>query len=193
MVFNVPSNPDYSDSMTEWLTALCFYSIVLLNTCFTNKCILLSVNRLLLENGKGFSALCPDQTETEGSPLPKGYLQALDSEGKPLCLSCQQPTAQLDHSCQAHAWDTRFCSLACQEDFSIRSSHSYIRTKVFEVEHGICQFCHQNAHDLYLNIRDAPKSQRKKLLESSWMSHLPLGQVLILLFEHLELISVVLE
>nr|XP_021128623.3 DNA annealing helicase and endonuclease ZRANB3 isoform X1 [Anas platyrhynchos] len=130
--------------------------------------------KLLLENRKGFSALCPDQTETEGSPLPKGYLQALDSEGNPLCLSCQQPTTQLD---QARAWDTRFCSLACQEDFSIRSSHSYIRTKVFEIEHGVCQFCHQNAHELYLNIRDAPKSQRKKLLESSWMSHLPLGQL----------------
>uniref|UniRef100_A0A8B9TF51 Zinc finger RANBP2-type containing 3 n=1 Tax=Anas platyrhynchos TaxID=8839 RepID=A0A8B9TF51_ANAPL len=119
-------------------------------------------------------SLCPDQTETEGSPLPKGYLQALDSEGNPLCLSCQQPTTQLD---QARAWDTRFCSLACQEDFSIRSSHSYIRTKVFEIEHGVCQLCHQNAHELYLNIRDAPKSQRKKLLESSWMSHLPLGQL----------------
>uniref|UniRef100_A0A8B9TF26 Zinc finger RANBP2-type containing 3 n=1 Tax=Anas platyrhynchos TaxID=8839 RepID=A0A8B9TF26_ANAPL len=130
-------------------------------------------NKVCLKN-ESFSALCPDQTETEGSPLPKGYLQALDSEGNPLCLSCQQPTTQLD---QARAWDTRFCSLACQEDFSIRSSHSYIRTKVFEIEHGVCQLCHQNAHELYLNIRDAPKSQRKKLLESSWMSHLPLGQL----------------
>uniref|UniRef100_A0A8C9FAG7 Zinc finger RANBP2-type containing 3 n=1 Tax=Pavo cristatus TaxID=9049 RepID=A0A8C9FAG7_PAVCR len=113
----------------------------------------------------------------ESSSLPKGYLQALDGEGNPLCLRCQQPTAQLDQSCQAHAWDTRFCSLACQEDFSVRSSQSYLRTKVFEIEHGVCQFCYQNAQELYLNIRDAPKSQRKKLLESSWMSHLPLGQL----------------
>uniref|UniRef100_A0A8B9BKP9 Zinc finger RANBP2-type containing 3 n=1 Tax=Anser brachyrhynchus TaxID=132585 RepID=A0A8B9BKP9_9AVES len=128
-------------------------------------------------NGKGFSALHPDEAKAEGSPLPKGYLQALDSEGNPLCLSCQQPTTQLDQSCQARAWDTRFCSLACQEDFSIRSSQSYLRTKVFEIEHGVCQFCRQNAHELYLNIRDAPKTERKKLLESSWMSHLPLGQL----------------
>nr|XP_013041900.2 DNA annealing helicase and endonuclease ZRANB3 isoform X1 [Anser cygnoides] len=133
--------------------------------------------KLLLENGKGFSALHPDEAKAEGSPLPKGYLQALDSEGNPLCLSCQQPTTQLDQSCQARAWDTRFCSLACQEDFSIRSSQSYLRTKVFEIEHGVCQFCRQNAHELYLNIRDAPKTERKKLLESSWMSHLPLGQL----------------
>ncbi|NXH77342.1 ZRAB3 endonuclease, partial [Hydrobates tethys] len=133
--------------------------------------------KLLSENGKGPSALHSEQPEAEGSPLPKGYLQALDSQGNPLCLSCQQPTAQLEPGCQARAWDTRFCSHACQEDFSIRSSQSYLRTKVFEIEHGVCQLCNQNAQELYLSVRDAPKSQRKKLLESSWMSHLPLGQL----------------
>ncbi|POI34850.1 hypothetical protein CIB84_001396 [Bambusicola thoracicus] len=133
--------------------------------------------KLFLENGKAPSVLPPDWTEVESASLPKGYLlQALDGEGNPLCLHCQQPTAQLDESCQARAWDTRFCSLACQEDFSVRSSQTYLRVKVFEIEHGVCQFCHQNAQELYLNVRDAPKSQRKKLLESSWMSHLPLGQ-----------------
>ncbi|XP_050756332.1 DNA annealing helicase and endonuclease ZRANB3 [Gymnogyps californianus] len=133
--------------------------------------------KLLSENGKGPSALHSEQTEAEGSSLSKGYLQALDSQGNPLCLSCQQPTAQLEAGCQARAWDTRFCSHACQDDFSIRSSQSYLRTKVFEIEHGVCQFCNQNAQELYLSVRDAPKSQRKKLLESSWMSHLPLGQL----------------
>ncbi|XP_054686730.1 DNA annealing helicase and endonuclease ZRANB3 isoform X3 [Grus americana] len=133
--------------------------------------------KLLSENGKGPSVLHSDQTEAEGSSLFQGYLQALDSQGNPLCLSCQQPTAQLDPGSQARAWDTRFCSHACQEDFSIRSSQSYLRTKVFEIEHGVCQFCNQNAQELYLSIRGAPKSQRKKLLDSSWMSHLPLGQL----------------
>ncbi|XP_074684688.1 DNA annealing helicase and endonuclease ZRANB3 isoform X4 [Strix aluco] len=129
------------------------------------------------ENGKGPSALHWEQGEAEGSSQPRGYLQALDSQGNPLCLNCQQPTPQLEPGCQARAWDTRFCSHACQEDFSIRSSQSYLRTKVFEIEHGVCQFCNQNAQELYLSIRDAPKSQRKKLLESSWMSCLPLGQL----------------
>ncbi|NWH82722.1 ZRAB3 endonuclease, partial [Piaya cayana] len=133
--------------------------------------------KLLSENGKCQSVLPPDQMEAKGLCQSQGYLQALDSQGNPLCLSCQQPTAQLDPGCPARAWDTRFCSHACQEDFSIRSSQSYLRTKVFEVEHGVCQFCHRNAQELYLSIRDAPKSQRKKLLESSWMSHLPLGQL----------------
>ncbi|XP_056205514.1 DNA annealing helicase and endonuclease ZRANB3 isoform X6 [Falco biarmicus] len=136
-----------------------------------------STNRLHSENRRGPSALHSEQTEAEGSSLPKGYLQALDSQGNPLCLRCQQPTAQLEPGCQSQAWDTRFCSHACQEDFLIRSSQSYLRTKVFEIEHGVCQFCNQNAQELYLSIRDAPKSERKKLLESSWMSHLPLGQL----------------
>ncbi|XP_008943639.1 PREDICTED: DNA annealing helicase and endonuclease ZRANB3 [Merops nubicus] len=131
----------------------------------------------LSEGREGPPALPLEQAQAEGSSQPKGYLQALDSQGNPLCLSCQQPTAQGEPGCQARAWDTRFCSHACQEDFSIRSSQSYLRTKVFEIERGVCQFCHRNAQELYLSIRDAPKSQRKKLLESSWMSHLPLGQL----------------
>lgn len=152
----------------------------MLNTSFIYSCTLFSANRLLSEDRKGASPLCSEQTDAEVSSLSKGYLQALDSQGNPLCLSCQQPTAQLEPGCQARAWDTRFCSHACQEDFSIRSSQSYLRTKVFEIEHGVCQLCNQNAQELYLSIRDAPKSQRKKLLESSWMSHLPLGQVIVL-------------
>ncbi|XP_054033054.1 DNA annealing helicase and endonuclease ZRANB3 [Dryobates pubescens] len=129
----------------------------------------------LSDNRKGPSAPPSEHTKAEGSSPPKGYLQALDSQENPLCLSCQQPTAE--PGCQASAWDTRFCSHACQEDFSIRSSQSYLRTKVFETEHGVCQLCNQNAQELYLSVRDAPKNQRKKLLESSWMSQLPLGQL----------------
>ncbi|KAF4788165.1 DNA annealing helicase and endonuclease ZRANB3 [Turdus rufiventris] len=132
--------------------------------------------KLLSEPGNDPSALPPGQTDTRGSSLSlsKGYLQALDSQGTPLCLSCQQPTATSLPGC---AWDTRFCCHACQEDFSIRSSQSYLRSKVFQIEHGVCQSCQHNAQELYLSVRDAPRSQRKQLLESSWMSHLPLGQL----------------
>ncbi|NXB41979.1 ZRAB3 endonuclease, partial [Leucopsar rothschildi] len=135
--------------------------------------------KLLSETGDDLSALPPGQTDTRGSSLSlsKGYLQALDSQGTPLCLSCQQPTAEPPPGCTARAWDTRFCCHACQEDFSIRSSQSYLRSKVFQIEHGVCQCCQHNAQELYLSVRDAPRSQRKQLLESSWMSHLPLGQL----------------
>uniref|UniRef100_A0A8C8R5D6 Zinc finger RANBP2-type containing 3 n=1 Tax=Pelusios castaneus TaxID=367368 RepID=A0A8C8R5D6_9SAUR len=115
--------------------------------------------------------------DIEGPATCKGYIQAVDNKGNPLCLSCQQPTVHLDQQCKSITWETRFCSLKCQEDFLIRSSQTYLRSKVFEVERGICQLCNLNAQELYLSIKDVPKSQRKNLLGSSWMSQLPLGQL----------------
>ncbi|XP_078537933.1 DNA annealing helicase and endonuclease ZRANB3 isoform X2 [Lissotriton helveticus] len=113
----------------------------------------------------------------EDSSSLKGYVQAVDKDGNPLCLHCQNPTPLLSIQGQATAWDTRFCSHKCQEDFSIRSSQGYMRAKVFETEHGICQACNLNAQELYLTVRDAPKSQRKSLLESTWMAQLSLAQL----------------
>uniref|UniRef100_A0A2K6M8K3 Zinc finger RANBP2-type containing 3 n=1 Tax=Rhinopithecus bieti TaxID=61621 RepID=A0A2K6M8K3_RHIBE len=107
----------------------------------------------------------------------KGYLQAVDNEGNPLCLHCQQPTCQTKQACKVNAWDSRFCSLKCQEEFWIRSNNSYLRAKVFETERGVCQLCNVNAQELFLHLRDAPKSQRKKLLDATWTSKLPLEQL----------------
>ncbi|XP_036926302.1 DNA annealing helicase and endonuclease ZRANB3 isoform X2 [Sturnira hondurensis] len=107
----------------------------------------------------------------------KGYLQAVDNEGNPLCLFCQQPTCQTKQECKVNAWDSRFCSLKCQEEFWIRSNNSYLRAKVFEIEHGVCQLCNLNAQELFLRLRDAPKSQRKSLLDITWISKLPLEQL----------------
>ncbi|CAJ0940642.1 unnamed protein product [Ranitomeya imitator] len=99
----------------------------------------------------------------------KGYLQAVDSAGVPLCVYCQENASA--------TWDNRFCSRKCQDEFLIRSSQSYMRAKVFETEHGVCQQCCLNAHELFLSVRDAPPSQRKGLLESTWMAQLPIDQL----------------
>ncbi|XP_037706041.1 DNA annealing helicase and endonuclease ZRANB3 isoform X2 [Choloepus didactylus] len=107
----------------------------------------------------------------------KGYLQAVNNEGNPLCLHCQQPTCPTKQECKVNAWDSRFCSLKCQEEFWIRSHNSYLRAKVFEVEHGVCQLCNLNAQELFLRLRDAPKSQRKNFLDITWTSKLPLEQL----------------
>ncbi|XP_072274192.1 DNA annealing helicase and endonuclease ZRANB3 isoform X3 [Pyxicephalus adspersus] len=105
----------------------------------------------------------------------QGYLQVLDDAGNPLCLQCQEPCPQMqDHT---PAWDSRFCSQKCHDDFLIRSSQSYMRAKVFETEHGVCQQCCLNVHELYLSVRDAPMSQRKTLLQNTWMAQLPLDQL----------------
>ncbi|KAM4626109.1 DNA annealing helicase and endonuclease ZRANB3-like [Discoglossus pictus] len=122
-------------------------------------------------------ALASPETGAEELSTFKGYVQAVDSDGNPLCLHCQLPSAQRNTHNAATAWDTRFCSQKCQDDFLMRSSQSYMRSKVFETEHGVCQQCCLNAHELYLSVRDAPKTQRKTLLESTWMAQLPLAQL----------------
>ncbi|XP_038573680.1 DNA annealing helicase and endonuclease ZRANB3 [Micropterus salmoides] len=101
-----------------------------------------------------------------------GYLQAVDSEGVPLCLSCQKAC-----STTGGAWDTRFCSHRCQDEFQLRSSQTYMRSQVLEAEQGICQHCGLHAHDLFLKVRDAPPSQRKDMLENTWLTQLSLKQL----------------
>ncbi|XP_032209962.1 DNA annealing helicase and endonuclease ZRANB3 isoform X2 [Mustela erminea] len=121
---------------------------------------------------------CEAQAVLTGKPsISKGYVQAVDNEGNPLCLRCQQPTCQTKQEGKVNAWDSRFCSLKCQEEFWIRSNNNYLRAKVFEIEHGVCQLCNLNAQELFLRLRDAPKSQRKNLLDITWISKLPLEQL----------------
>uniref|UniRef100_A0A4W6FES0 Zinc finger RANBP2-type containing 3 n=1 Tax=Lates calcarifer TaxID=8187 RepID=A0A4W6FES0_LATCA len=117
------------------------------------------------------SSLTPPAVEEQPSPQ-SGYLQAVDSEGVPLCLSCQQAC-----STTGGAWDTRFCSHRCQEEFQLRSSQTYMRSRVLEAEQGICQFCGLHAHDLFLKVRAAPPSQRKEMLENTWLAQLSLKQL----------------
>ncbi|MEQ2266916.1 hypothetical protein XENORESO_021450, partial [Xenotaenia resolanae] len=113
---------------------------------------------------------CKEEDEQPSSE--PSYLQAVDSQGVPLCLSCQQacPTT-------GGAWDTRFCSHRCQEEFQLRSSQTYMRSRVLEAEQGICQHCGLNAHELFLKVRDAPASKRKEMLENTWLAQLPLKQL----------------
>ncbi|XP_073318256.1 DNA annealing helicase and endonuclease ZRANB3 isoform X2 [Pagrus major] len=131
---------------------------------------------------KSAAALTPPASErqdkdsceiVEEQPAPEsGFLQAVDSDGVPLCLSCHQacPTT-------GGAWDTRFCSHRCQDEFQLRSSRMYMRSRVMEAEQGICQHCGLHAHDLFLKVRDAPPSERKEMLENTWLAQLSLKQL----------------
>ncbi|XP_073926741.1 DNA annealing helicase and endonuclease ZRANB3 isoform X3 [Castor canadensis] len=134
----------------------------------------------LLEDGACVPFLNSYTTQANLTVKPstsKGYLQAMDNEGNPLCLHCQHPTCQTKQECKANAWDSRFCSLKCQDEFWIRSNNGYLRAQVFETEHGVCQLCNVNAQELFLRVRDAPKSHRKNLLDATWTSKLPLEQL----------------
>ncbi|XP_073717682.1 DNA annealing helicase and endonuclease ZRANB3 [Misgurnus anguillicaudatus] len=119
-----------------------------------------------------------DQTDSEAESSAcdranseSGYLQALDSAGTPLCLSCQKPSG--NHS----GWAGGFCSPACMEDFQLRSNQGFMRARVLETEQGVCQHCGLNAHQLYLQVRDAPRTHRKEILDNTWLAQLPLKQL----------------
>jgi len=70
----------------------------------------------------------------------------------------------------------------CQEEFQLRSSQTYMRSRVLETEQGVCQQCGLHAHDLFLKVRDAPPPQRKDMLENTWLAQLPLKRVRLLVF-----------
>ncbi|XP_076579618.1 DNA annealing helicase and endonuclease ZRANB3 isoform X2 [Chaetodon auriga] len=112
------------------------------------------------------------ETAEEQPSSESSYLQAVDSEGVPLCLSCQQAC----HT-TGGAWDTRFCSHRCQEEFQLRTSQTYMRSRVLEAEQGICQHCGLHAHDLFLKVRVAPPAQRKEMLENTWLAQLSVKQL----------------
>ncbi|KAJ8003681.1 hypothetical protein DPEC_G00150850 [Dallia pectoralis] len=119
----------------------------------------------------------PDQESSPADGAPEAlaeteYLQALDSEGRALCLSCHQACG-----IAAGAWDTHFCSQKCQEEFQLRSSQSYMRARVLQTEQGVCQGCGLQAHQLYLKVRDAPPTHRKEMLENTWLAQLSLKQL----------------
>ncbi|XP_052354899.1 LOW QUALITY PROTEIN: DNA annealing helicase and endonuclease ZRANB3-like [Oncorhynchus keta] len=105
------------------------------------------------------------------SEAEAGYLQVLDSEGRPLCLSCHKVCGST-----GGAWDTCFCSQTCQEEFQLRSSQAYMRARVLQTEQGVCQSCGLQAHQLYLK-GDAPPTHRKEMLENTWLAQLSLKQL----------------
>lgn len=59
----------------------------------------------------------------------------------------------------------------------MRTSQTYMRSRVLEVEQGTCQHCGLRAHDLFLKVRDAPPSKRKEMLENTWLAQLSVKEV----------------
>ncbi|XP_038058239.1 DNA annealing helicase and endonuclease ZRANB3-like isoform X2 [Patiria miniata] len=101
------------------------------------------------------------------------YVQAVDSEGRPLCVFCGKATASSTEAetHQSAAWDMRYCSEKCKDEHNLRWKNTkYIRQQLLEAERGVCQICGLEAQQLCNIIRDAAKSERKDLLERSTFS-----------------------
>uniref|UniRef100_A0A6Q2XWK7 Zinc finger, RAN-binding domain containing 3 n=1 Tax=Esox lucius TaxID=8010 RepID=A0A6Q2XWK7_ESOLU len=121
----------------------------------------------------------PDQESPceDGAPealAEAGCLQAMDSEGRPLCLSCHQACGTAGGTSSLIG---KICSAVCQEEFQLRSSQSHMRARVLQTEQGVCQGCGLQAHQLYLKVRDAPPTHRKEMLENTWLAQLSLKQL----------------
>ncbi|XP_071824908.1 DNA annealing helicase and endonuclease ZRANB3-like isoform X2 [Apostichopus japonicus] len=110
-------------------------------------------------------------TESNQEMSKFGFVQALSADGVPLCVFCNGPVASFSN--KNAAWDTRYCSEECKMEHQIRwKSSKYVREQLLEAEHGVCQICNLDAHTIYKNIRDLPKSKRKDILSETAYSDL---------------------
>ncbi|XP_052270914.1 DNA annealing helicase and endonuclease ZRANB3-like isoform X3 [Dreissena polymorpha] len=94
-----------------------------------------------------------------GTDKSSGTAQVVSQDGTPHCVQCMKPYRnQLLQTTtivnEENAWQTRFCSQTCSQQYWMLTNTEYIRDQVFEVEHGICQMCKLDAHSLFKHIRD---------------------------------------
>ncbi|XP_022088441.1 DNA annealing helicase and endonuclease ZRANB3-like isoform X2 [Acanthaster planci] len=113
-------------------------------------------------------------SDDNGASVKRGtYIQAVDGEGRPLCVFCGNVTAPSTTAHQGAAWDMRYCSEKCKDEHSLRWKNTkYVRQQLLEAEHGICQICGLEAQQLCNIIKDAAKGERKELLQGSPLSKL---------------------
>ncbi|TRY91983.1 hypothetical protein DNTS_013793 [Danionella cerebrum] len=83
------------------------------------------------KEGGSLRIISKDSAAGEISPTAAGFVQAVDSTGTPLCLSCQKPSGE------QHGWAGGFCTSACMEEFQLRSNLAFMRARVLEVEQGV--------------------------------------------------------
>ncbi|KAK7505565.1 hypothetical protein BaRGS_00003310 [Batillaria attramentaria] len=128
-------------------------------------------------NGKAVPSSTTETDSTTSSDQHKGFVQVISEDGTPLCLQCQLPCSSLlsretvTHS--DNAWQTRFCSRTCADTHWIKSNTAYLRSSVYDVQHGVCQLCHFDAHSFFCQVRDTPDlKQRAKIIGSGKYSSL---------------------
>ncbi|KAI0243026.1 DNA annealing helicase and endonuclease ZRANB3 [Lamellibrachia satsuma] len=101
----------------------------------------------------------------------KGILQAVDAEGRPLCVNCQQPYQNElvgFHVMQENPWQTRFCCRDCMQQYWMKTSRQYSVQQVFEAEHGVCQLCQVDAHEFFLRVKNCSSlAKRAQLIQES--------------------------
>ncbi|ESQ40715.1 hypothetical protein EUTSA_v10012481mg [Eutrema salsugineum] len=94
----------------------------------------------------------------------KEYTQAWSMSSEPLCKLCQKP-CKGNNAKEPEYFEDLFCDLKCYEDYRTRTSSSYIRQELFQIEHGICTNCDLDCHQLVRRIRPLPLEKRREYIK----------------------------
>ncbi|TYI35645.1 hypothetical protein ES332_A03G090200v1 [Gossypium tomentosum] len=93
------------------------------------------------------------------SKKEKEYTQGWSLTGEPLCKLCQKPCEGRNAKSPEYFEDL-FCNLGCYEEYRLRTSSSFIREELFQLEHGICTNCQLDCHQLVKHLKPLSLERR---------------------------------
>ena len=84
------------------------------------------------------------------------------------CQYCQKALKESSEMKRVATWESFFCSYDCYKSRRIRAGHD-IRETLFELERGVCQICHVDAHDMFRRVHVLTStSERRRFLSTHW-------------------------
>ncbi|KAG8496693.1 hypothetical protein CXB51_007940 [Gossypium anomalum] len=97
------------------------------------------------------------------SKKEKEYTQGWTLTGEPLCKLCQKPCEGRNAKSPEYFEDL-FCNLGCYEEYRLRTSSSFIREELFQLEHGICTNCQLDCHQLVKHLKPLSLERRREYI-----------------------------
>ncbi|XP_052483258.1 uncharacterized protein LOC105788446 isoform X2 [Gossypium raimondii] len=97
------------------------------------------------------------------SKKEKEYTQGWTLTGEPLCKLCQKPCEGRNAKSPEYFEDL-FCKLGCYEEYRLRTSSSFIREELFQLEHGICTNCQLDCHQLVKHLKPLTLERRREYI-----------------------------
>ncbi|XP_074316409.1 uncharacterized protein LOC141652718 [Silene latifolia] len=110
------------------------------------------------------NAVVKDVCICDARKKKKVYMQFWTLADEPLCKLCQNPCSGVNAKKPKDFLDL-FCSLACYGDYRSRTSGSFLRQELFEVERGVCTNCNLDCHKLVQYLKPLSKEDREKYIE----------------------------
>ncbi|XP_048500280.1 uncharacterized protein LOC104893980 isoform X3 [Beta vulgaris subsp. vulgaris] len=103
--------------------------------------------------------LCDD------SRKKKFHIQYWTLMNEPLCKLCLSPCLGMNAK-KPKVFLDLFCSLACYEEYRLRTSGRFLRQELFQIERGICTNCDLDCHKLVQYLKPLTVENREKHIKS---------------------------